>query len=207
MRTVRGAAAAVLAGFTAGCVSILPEPPPAAEIYPLRATVTPGDGPTAPLVLGVGRPNAVQALAVLDVVWMRDGRVAYLERATWAARMPEALQTLLAETISRQNLVAAAIRVGEGPRADYEIRWDIHAFQVEETPGRLEARFDASVRLMETGTRRVVASRPLSLSAPVPARTATAAVGALQALAAQGAAEIGLWAAQSAAATRAQAAP
>lgn len=204
MTAARWVAAFAGAVLVSGCVSLLPEPPPAPQIYPLRAAVTPTQGTAAPLVIAVGRPNAVQALAVLDVVWVRDGQIGYMERAVWSARMPEALQMLLAETISAQNLAAAAIRVGEGPRADYEVRWDVHAFQVEETAGRIEARLDVSARLMESGTRRIVSARPLRLAAPITDRSASVAVSALQRLAAEGAAELGQWAAQEAVRARAE---
>ncbi len=196
--SVRAASIAALL-VLAGCVSILPEPPPAPFVYPLRAAPqAPPQGAPAPLVLANGRPNTVQALAVLDVVWVRDGRVAYLERETWTARAPEALQTLLAETISAQDLVRAAIRVGEGPRADYEVRWDLFAFQIEESPDRIEARIEAAVRLVRSGGREVVAARAVSLSAPIAMRDASAAVSVLQSVAAQAASEIGVWAASEA---------
>lgn len=199
---LRGGALALLA-FLGAC-SIIPEPPPAPRIYPLRAAVQPSADAPAAMVIAVPEPTVSNVLAGEDIVWMRDGILGYMERGVWSSRTPIALQALVIETIDGQNLVMAAIRSGEGPRADAELRWQVTDFQVEERGDRLVARFGADLKLMNGRTRTVYAATRISEEAPIPQRSATAAARVLQTLAQRNAAKIGEWAANAAMIERAQ---
>lgn len=190
--------------FAAGC-SIIPDPPPAPRIYPLRAEQR-AAAPTAPipLVIGVPEPAVSNVLAGDDIVWMRDGVLGYMERGAWSSRTPLALQALVVETIDAQDVVLGAIRSGEGPRADAELRWQVADFQIEESSEGLLARFTADVKLMNGRTREVVAATRITRSAPVPSRSGQVAATTLQTLARAGAVEIADWAAKSAIVDRQQ---
>lgn len=196
------AGAAALATLLAAC-SIIPEPPPAPRIYPLRASVdlaAPSSAAVSPpaLVIGVPEPAVSNVLLGEDVVWARNGVLGFMERAAWPSRTPIALQALVIETIDAQDRVLGAIRSGEGPRTDVELRWQVTDFQIDEQGGALKARFAANVKLMGGRSRVVFAARTVEVVEPVRARSGAAAAQALQSAAQKAAAEIGVWSAQEA---------
>jgi ABC-type uncharacterized transport system auxiliary subunit len=108
---------------------------------------------------------------------------------------------MLVETLTRQGRFRAAVRSGEA-RQDYEVRWDIHDFEVIE--GTMTARFVADVNLVAAG-RRVLATEIITAEAPVADRTSSAAANALARAAREGSARIALFAADAAAQAGAQA--
>lgn len=193
MRTITMLAAAAVA---AGC-SVLPDPPPAPRIYPLRAAVD-APRPPAPVsarVVAIGAPVLAAALAGTEIAWIKDGVIGYMERGVWPARTPDALQALLIETIDRQGLVAAVMRSGDGARVDAEVRWSVEDFQIVEDGAGLNARFSADINLMESRTRIIVASTRIELAEPVGERTAPQAAAALARVGQRAANAIGVWAA------------
>lgn len=140
-----------IAVLALGACSIIPEPPPAPRIYPLRAAVAAStqSPAAASLVIGVPEPAVANVLAGDDIVWARDGVLGFMERGAWPSRTPIALQALVVETIDAQDKVLGAIRSGEGPRSTVELRWQVTDFQIEEGDGALLARFVANVKLMD----------------------------------------------------------
>jgi len=193
---------ALVASLALGACSIIPEPPPAPRIYPLRAAaVAPAPvAAAAPalLVIGVPEPAVSKVLAGDDIVWARNGVLGFMERGAWPSRTPIALQALVVETIDAQDRVLGAIRSGEGPRSNVELRWQVTDFQIEEGGGALVARFAANVMLMDGRSREVFAARRIETQAPLRARSGAAAAQALQAAAQSAASEIGTWAADAA---------
>lgn len=182
-----------------GCVS-LGEAPPAPAIHDLRAAAAPQAGSGSADVIAIARPNAPQALSGLDIAWQREGRIAYLPDQVWTARAPEALQSLLIETLDLQGRVRAAVRLGEGPRADFDLRWELYAFQVVEDADGLTAVIVTTATLVRAPSRAVIAARRFEARAPLAERSASAAVAALRAVAREAAGEIAVWAADAAAA-------
>jgi ABC-type uncharacterized transport system auxiliary subunit len=191
MRTIALAGAATLA---AGC-SVLPEPPPAARIYPLRAAVETGAvmRPQAARVVSVAPPVMAAALSGAEIVWIKDGAIGFMERGVWPARAPDALQGLLMETLDRQGQVAAVVRAGDGARVDAEVRWSVEDFQIVEDAAGLNARFGADINLMESRSRRILASTRIDIAEPVGQRTAPQAAAALARAGQRGAVEIANW--------------
>lgn len=183
-----------------GCVSVLPEPSPPPVIFPMRANTAPLNvAIPAGRVVAVATPTVPATLSGPDIVWKRNGSLAFMERAAWQSRTPEALQGQLIETIDLQDAFLAATSAGEGVRADYEIRWTVLDFQIEEDAS-LRARFNAEVKLMDLRTRRLVDARRVELSVGLDKRSAGAAAAALSGLSAQAGAAIGAWVAEVAAA-------
>jgi ABC-type uncharacterized transport system auxiliary subunit len=185
-----------------GACSIIPDPPPAPRIYPLRADLAaaPANVAPAPIVIGVPEPAVSTVLSGADIVWVRDGVFGFMERANWPSRTPIALQALLIEMIDGQKQVLSAVRSGEGPRADAELRWQVNDFQIEETRSGLVARFTAEVKLMNGRSRVVFAARRFESTQAVAERSGAAAARALALAARIGASEISDWAARTAAA-------
>jgi ABC-type uncharacterized transport system auxiliary subunit len=198
---------AVFAIAALAACSIIPDPPPAPRIYPLRAEIAapPANGAPATLVIGVPEPALSTTLSGSDIVWVRDGVLGFMERAAWPSRTPIALQALLVETIDGQKRVLSAVRSGEGPRADAELRWQVNDFQIEEGGGRLVARFSAEAKLMNGRSRTVFAARRFEVAQPLEQRSGGAAASALAKAARMAAGEIGSWAADAAIANAATA--
>jgi len=186
-----------------GCISLLPEPPPPPRTFVLEAqNVAELSGPPVDGVVGIAQPTGERSILGGDLVWRTGDTIAYVAETQWSNRAADALQAMLAETLSRQGRFRAATRSGEA-RADYEIRWEVLDFEVREDD--MKAHFVADVRLVEQG-RRIVASRIISTEAPVSDRSSSVAAQALARAAREGSARIGEFAADAATEARASAA-
>ena len=175
---------AAMAAALAGCVSVLPEPPPPPRIYQLTAGPATAVGPQAltasSVVVAVALPGGPRALMGSEIAWSTDGVLRYVAGAEWAGRAPDLLQAALAEAVDGSGLVRAGVRSGAGVRADYEIAWDVTAFQVEEEDGAITARFAAVARLVDARTRLLVAQTRVDETWPVAARSQAEATQALE---------------------------
>jgi ABC-type uncharacterized transport system auxiliary subunit len=191
-----------------GCISLLPKPPAPPRTFMLTAgDVAHAPGTPINAVIAVAQPSGERALLGEEMVWSTGDEVAYVGGTQWSAHADEALQTILIETLSRQGRFRAAGRTGE-TGAQYEVRWEVLNFQVDNAS--MTARFRADVKLTQAPGRQVVAQEIVEASAPVPGRSQTNAAAALTQAAREGAARIALFAADSAAqaeAARAAAAP
>ncbi|MGE0044644.1 MAG: ABC-type transport auxiliary lipoprotein family protein, partial [Hyphomonadaceae bacterium] len=173
-------AAALLAPLAlSACIQLLPDPPPAPRIYPLEAGDVQSAARESALVASVARPTGPQILMGDGIVWRQNGVLAYMSGANWAGSAPELLQTLVAQTITRQGRLAAGVRAGDGLRGDVEVRWDLIAFEVVEEGGSLNARFAADVRVIQARGRTLLASEIVDVSEPLSDRSGGAAAQAL----------------------------
>jgi len=187
-----------------GCISLLPEPPPPPQVFALEAQdVAPIAGERIDAVIAVAPPSGERSILGADVIWRTGDQLAFVDQMQWSNRAEFALQAMLVETLMRQGRFAAATQSGEA-RAEYEIRWDIHDFEVREDA--MQARFVASAHLVQSPGRRIVASETVTASAPVADRSQSAAAQALARAAREGSARIGVFAADAAARAQAQAA-
>jgi cholesterol transport system auxiliary component len=176
-----------------GCISLLPEPPPPPHIYVLEA----GDDISAsgqPLtaVIGVAAPAGERSILGLDIVWRTGDELAIVGRSQWSHRADEALQSMLIETLMRQQRFTAATRLGEA-RGNYELRWEVRDFEVVDAA--MSARFAADVTLVALPGRTIVAQRLIEAEAPLSTRSSSAAAAALARAAREGSARIGAFAA------------
>jgi len=179
----------------AGCISLLPEPPPPSAIYSLRAgPVEPLGGAPKPLVLAVAEPTAPRSVSGADIVWRRDSTIAFMEGAVWDGAAPDLLQAMLVDVMDRRGGVRAVVRAGGGVRADAEVRWDILAFEVVEDGSRLEARIETVAQLLTLRDRMVVAHARFDATAPISSRSGRAAAAALERVATEAAIKTADWA-------------
>jgi cholesterol transport system auxiliary component len=179
-----------------GCISVLPETPPAARIYALRVGDIAALESPVPLTLAVAPPQASRAIAGGDIVWRRGAEIAFMDRAAWDGAAVDLLQNLLVDTVERRNLFRSAVRVGDGAIADLEVRWDVQSFEIRESGGSQSAHFEASARLIDTRRRIVLDDTRVTASAPLRERSGAIAAAALQDSARNGALAIGGWAAE-----------
>lgn len=180
-----------------GCITLLPEPPPAPRLFVLEAgQVAPSQADPVDAVVAVSTPIGERAVLGPDMVWRTGDELAYVAQTQWSARADAALQAMLIETMTRQNRFRAVSRSGEG-RADYELRWEILSFAISED--EMEARFVANVRMLRSPGRIIVAQRIISAEAPVTDRSQAVAAQALTRAAREGSARIANFAAEEAA--------
>lgn len=179
-----------------GCISLLPEPPPAPRVFVLEAgEVERLPGAPLELVIGVSTPAGERAILGADLIWRTGDQLAYVSQTQWSNRANEALQSMLTETLTRQGRFRAAVRTGDA-RSDVEVRWDVLDFQVAEES--MTARFVADVKLVATTSRRILASEIVTAETPVTDRASSAAAQALARAAREGSARIGSFAADAA---------
>ncbi|MBX3510951.1 MAG: membrane integrity-associated transporter subunit PqiC [Hyphomonadaceae bacterium] len=199
-------AASLLASLTllGGCISLLPEPPPAPRTFALQAgDVAALQGQRIDAVIGVTAPGGSRAVLAADVIWRTGDELAYVAQTQWADHAADALQSMLVETLARQGRFAGATVAGEA-RAGYEIRWEVTNFEID--GDAMQARFRADVRVLASPGRRLIAQEVITAEAPVASRSATEASQALTRAAREGSARIGVFAADAAAQAEAQAA-
>jgi ABC-type uncharacterized transport system auxiliary subunit len=195
MRTMLAASAALMA---AGCISILPDAPPAPYTYTMRAgEVTPAGVAAKPQVISVGAPSTQRMAGGADIVWRTGPEVAVMEGVAWDDSAPDLLQLMLAETLDRRGAFRAALRSGSGARGDLELRWDVLAFEVVED-GALEAVFNANVRLIDARSRAVLETKRIETRAPIASRSGRLAAAALEKVAQEACLQIADWAAEKA---------
>ncbi|MGE0830464.1 MAG: ABC-type transport auxiliary lipoprotein family protein [Hyphomonadaceae bacterium] len=181
------------------CVKLLPEPAEPPRLYPLEAGEVHALAPArGTMIAAVAAPSGPEAMMGDNIVWRRDGEIAFMSGAAWAGRAPDLLQAMLAETITRQARLAVGVRMGDGLRGDVEVRWDIIAFEIVEEGGALDARFAAHVRVQQTAGRSLLGADIIDIREPLSQRSGSAAANALARAAREGSARIGVMAAEAA---------
>lgn len=181
-----------------GCISLLPEPPPPPRIFVLEAAeVSPlADAPQVDAVIAVAAPTGERSILGTDLVWRTGDELAFVSQTEWSTRAEFALQSMLVETLSRQQRFLAATRSGEG-RSNYEVRWEVLDFEIAQDS--MMARFAADVRLVASPGRRIIAQEIISTEAPVSSRSSSSAARALADAARRASSQIGMFAARAAA--------
>ena len=180
-----------------GCITLLPKAPPPPRTFMLSAgDVARVQGVPIDAVIAVAQPTGERALLGSDMVWSTGDEVAYVGHTQWSARASDALQAVLVETLGRQGRFRAATRSGEAS-AQYEIRWEVLNFQIDNAS--MTARLRADVKVTRAPGRDVIAQEIVEASAPVSGRSQSIAAAALTQAAREGAARIGLFAADAAA--------
>jgi cholesterol transport system auxiliary component len=161
------------------CVSILPDPKPAATIYRLSVPdntirVAP-DGKT---VLNIEYPLASKVLSGTNIVVSPDGRrLSMAANAHWAERIPVQLRSLLIDTLAKTDRFTGVIPAGT-TYVPYRVNISIRRFEAvfdrgpEAAP---EAIVQLDVRLTDAGTRSLVSS----FSAQTSVRASQASVSSI----------------------------
>jgi ABC-type uncharacterized transport system auxiliary subunit len=182
------------AACLSGCISLLPDPPPAATIYTLRAgAVERVAADPKNVVVAVAQPTAPRSVGSADIVWRQGAEIAFMDRAAWDGAAPDLLQDLVVDVMDRRGGLRAVVRTGGGVRADAEVRWDVSAFEIMENGGRLEARIESSAQVVDLRTRTVLATSRFNETAPISERSGRAAAAALERVATAAAIRIADW--------------
>ena len=125
---IRAAVLLLSVSMLGGCITLLPEPPPPPRVYVLEArNIERLQGAPIDAVIAVAIPTGERAILGPDLIWRTGDSIAYVNQSQWSSRADEALQQILAETLTSQGRFRASTRLGEA-RAEYEIRWDVLDF-------------------------------------------------------------------------------
>jgi cholesterol transport system auxiliary component len=105
--------------------------------------------------------------------------VAYMAGAQWSDRLPALVQSRLVQTFQNSRHLRFVGRAGAGFVADYEMELDIRAFELDVSKG--QAVIDIAVKIVGSGSGRVVAAQIFTAQAPASGTGPADAVGALNA--------------------------
>lgn len=169
---------------TSGCVTLLPKPGKPPTLVTMRADPTLVRSQTpAPFSIGVGLPMMSAVLSSNKIAVRGDnGSYAYVDRLILSAAAPQTIQNVILETYDKAGAARAAVRALTVARPDFEVHFDINAFEVTEPEGRAPgtARVEAGVRLVEVYTGRPLASTIIKVEVPAPRGDRTVPARALE---------------------------
>lgn len=157
-------AAILLAGaaLVSGCSS------PTSPSFDLTAPGRPGrGGGGGGGQVVVTEPTAIATLEAERIV-ARDaaGSVSFIGGAQWADRLPRLVQARLIQTFENTSRLRAVSRPGEGVTADVQINTELRAFQFDAARG--DAFVEASVKLLDAKSGKIVRTRVFTARTPVP---------------------------------------
>ncbi len=171
--------------LTSGCITLLPKPGKPPTVVTMRADPTLTRVPnSAPFSIGVGVPTMSPALASNKVaVRSETGAYAYVDMLILSAPAPQIIQNVVLETFDRTGAARAAVRALTVARPDYEVHFDINAFEVTEPEGRRPgiARIEAAVRLVDASTGQPITATIIAVEVPAPRGDRTVPAKALEA--------------------------
>ena len=176
----------VLASVTAtsGCITLLPKPGKPPSIVTMRADPTLVlSGTPAPFSMGVGLPMMPAILSSNKIAVRGDnGTYAYVDRLILSAAAPQTIQNVILETFDGAGAARAAVRALTVARPDFEVHFDVNAFEVTQPWGRSAgiARIEAGVRLVEVYTGRPLAATIIKVEVPAPRGDRTVPAEALE---------------------------
>lgn len=143
------------------CVSVLPKPGPAPDIYQLHAFAAPasiaGKDRQSILLPVVQAPRTLKNNRVALV--KPDGTFAYANSARWVGATPEMLQSLIASAMNAESS-HVAVYPGEGVDTRYELHVRVRNFEAVYDQGLQsapQARVNLRASLVDRKTRSLVA--------------------------------------------------
>ncbi len=195
------AVAALCAVALLPACSVLPKAEPVDTYLLPAAALAPAGGATLPLSLRVSRPAAGTQLSGQRIaVVPEDGRVSVYKGASWSEPAPVLLRNRLLDAFRADGRIAALSSDDTVLQADVEIDSDLRGFQAEYRNGAVEAVIRLEARLVQVGTRRILASRGFEVREPAAGSAVPQVVQAFGGAGDRLAAQVVAWAVQAAAA-------
>lgn len=168
--------------FLAGCADVV-GPPPAPRLYTLHPALPAAQpGGTLSWALSIAEPNAMAGLNRPRIAITRPpAGLDFFADVAWSDRLPVLVQNALVEAFESGGRLAAVSRDGEGARSDIILDSDLRDFSVRYDQGEAAplAVVRLSLRLVETGSRKVLAYKEFSAEVRSSANSVEAAVSAL----------------------------
>ena len=172
-------------------------PPPASQIYVLRAAPPAQGGEKVPWALAIDKPDASDALDTERIALAKgDTQLDYYANAVWPDRLPNLIQTALLAGFEATGRIDSVARDEDALHADYQLSTDIRDFEARyATPdGAPTAALTIVAHMAEAHSRKIVANLTVTLSEPATANTVDAVVQAFDTALAKGTAQIVTWA-------------
>jgi cholesterol transport system auxiliary component len=165
MSRLRPLVVLLLAGLLGAC-SILPKSP-VLSIYRLPASALPEQsaGPRSDWALRVNTPYSSQLLDSTRIAVLPPGdQLNVYQGVRWSDRAPLLLRDRLIAGFIDDGRIAAISSDANRLHADLELDSDLRVFHSEYQDGRPVARILLEVRLVQSGSLRILASRRFDIS-------------------------------------------
>ncbi|KAA5801030.1 hypothetical protein F1654_13305 [Alkalicaulis satelles] len=194
-----GRAAAVLAGAVvlSGCISLLPETQPR-TLYRLASAEIHADAMPrrAAIPVSLERIDAPRALATDKIALERNGAIAYMAGAGWAAPAPVLFQSVLEDAFFSEAPQLSAVRAEDGVSARYRLDAELRRFEAVYDQGENAAplvRVTVRARLIDRGERTMAARRVITREVRASAHRQSAIVDAFSRASHDAARELAGW--------------
>ncbi|WP_435628482.1 ABC-type transport auxiliary lipoprotein family protein [Candidatus Ferrigenium straubiae] len=158
MRILAPAASAL--ALLGGC-SALPPPPPPDNLYLLEASPTssPASAPKRDLVLAVSMPHARPGFDTAQMVWVRQPhKLEVYSRNRWADTPTRMLAPLLVQALERSGAFHAVVQTPSPVSAALRLDTELIRLQQDFSIKPSRVQITLSAQLIDTGTRRIIAS-------------------------------------------------
>jgi cholesterol transport system auxiliary component len=201
MTVLKRLAAAGVAVFLAGCVSLLPETTPA-SIYRLSTPEPSGGSAMNRQVVRVDLPLAPRGIASDEIaISLQHGELAFIDGAKWISTTPRLVQDLVISAIDAYEPDLIASRPEDGVNAEYELHTEVRSFEAVYRDGPdapPTAIVQMRVRMVRLSDRSLLGVQAVGAQARARTNTVGDIVAAFDAAAQETAGEISSWATQQA---------
>lgn len=156
--------AALALALLGGCSSLLPPAPPPDNIYLLEARMAsipaPGEARAKrDLVLAVSMPRARAGFDTAQMIWVRQAHgLEVYSRNRWADTPARMLAPLFVQALERSGAFHAVVQAPSTAAAALRLDTELIRLQQDFTARPSRVQFTLSAQLIDTGTRRVIAS-------------------------------------------------
>jgi cholesterol transport system auxiliary component len=135
---------------------------------------------SAPYQLVVNEPTALHAIDT-DRIMVRPNasEISYYKGAAWSDRLPHLMQVRMIETLQNSGAAKAVLNSSDQANGDFHLATEIRAFQIDTANGRPAADADIFVKLINSDSDKVVASKGFSARVAAANDTPQAGVAAL----------------------------
>lgn len=174
--------AALALTLLGGCSSLVPPPPPPDTIYLLEARMSaipslasaPGDAhPKRDLMLAVSTPRARAGYDTAQMIWVRQAhRLEVYSRNRWADTPARMLAPLVAQALEHSEAFHAIVQAPSVASATLRLDTELIRLQQDFSVKPSRVQFTLSAQLIDTGTRRVIASAEFDESENAPSEDA-----------------------------------
>lgn len=160
-------------GLLAGCGSLLPKPPAQPALFVLDDTAaTASDRPTEPpriaavSTLVVNEPRAAPGYTTRQIAYVRTPhQLEYFAFSEWVEPPALMLAPLLAHAIERTRAFRAVVRAPTAVAGDLRLETEVVRLQQDFSVAPSRVRLTLRAALIDTATRRVVATREFDADA------------------------------------------
>jgi cholesterol transport system auxiliary component len=146
--------------------SVLPRSEPV-DVYLLPAQPhTSAPAAALPWALRITRPASGPTLAGRYLIVEQEGRLSSIKGARWSEPTPVLLRNRLLDGFRSDGRIVGLSSDDKAVHADFELDSDLRQFHSVEQGGQAQAVIQLDVRLVRTGSQRIVASRRFEIRQP-----------------------------------------